>query len=296
MGQVGLHCIRGDMPHDACRACALNPLHPCMYTPDLLEKLRREPYEGEPKFSPSRILSCQRKEMLAREVPYYTDIDDSYPLTRGNMVHALMEDARYPGALGVLREQQLWTTVDTRFGPQRFEGKVDLIVIKALNHNVRDVEPGQPEHWYTAKVTDYKTKGEVGHDLVKAYPNYIAQVNIYRWLVERELRINDCPMVVDELEIEYAGMNKPRRFTSAGPLKTKGKMLTRSPRTYAELELAPIPLWPLEQVEAAVVRRIEMRLEHEQNGTLPDVLPEAEQWQCLRCPLNKECWERWEAM
>ena len=288
MPQVGLHCeARGNMLHDACRACACNPLHPCMYTPDMLEKLRRTGTD-EPKFSPTRILGCQRREVLGRMVDYYTDIDDSYPMTRGNMIHALMEDSRYPGALGVLRELQLHTQVDTRFGPQDFESKVDLVVVKGLVGKV-----------FSVKVTDYKSKGEVGHDLVKAYPNYVAQVNIYRWMLMRELAKGmgweGAEVDVDELEIEYCGMNKPRRFTSAGPLTTRGKMLTRKPRTYAELELAAIPIWPLDKVEAAVVRRIEMRLELEEQGKLPPVLPEEDQWQCLRCPLQQECWQRWDA-
>ncbi len=279
--QVGVHCVRGNVPHQACRECSLNPLHPCAYTPDLLEKVRRDPHEHAIQFSPTRILSCFRQEVLKGEVDYYTDVDNAYPLMRGNMLHAMMEMSRYPGAIGCLREKQFWTTVETAYGPQQFEGKVDLIVIKSA---------GQGR--LSCKVVDYKTKTDVGHDLTAPIFNHIAQINMYRWLIERELP-KECgwDVVVDELEIEYCAMAKPRRFTSAGPLVTRGKMVKRSPRQYADLPLEAIPVWELDAIEKAVVRRIELRLAPRES--LPEVLPPEEQWMCERCDVAEVCWRRY---
>lgn len=284
MPQVGFHCPRGDMAHADCRVCATNPAHPCEFTPDLLEGMRRAGRGGEPVFSPTRILGCARAEVLKRATPYYEDLYDMYPMTRGTLIHAAMEDARYPGALGVLRERQFWTTVATSAGPVPFEAKVDLIVLKGLVGNV-----------LSCAVVDYKSKGEIGHEMTAALPAHVAQVNIYRWVVTRELPALlgwDCVVDVDEVGIMYIGMNKPRRFTSAGPLTTRGKMVKRRPPEYAPLELEALPLWDLDAVERAVVRRVETRLALAE-GELPDVLPEEEQWMCPRCPVNGVCWAKY---
>jgi hypothetical protein len=279
--QVGVHCIRGNIPHQECRQCALNPLHPCAYTPDLLEKIRVDPHERSIQFSPTRILSCFRQSVLKGQVDYYTDVDNAYPLMRGNMLHAMMEMSRYPGAIGCLREHQFHTTVHTAYGDVPFESKPDLIVIKEAQDGV-----------LKCKVVDYKTKTDVGHDLTAPIFNHIAQVNMYRWLVMRELP-KECgwDVDVDELEIEYCAMAKPRRFTSAGPLVTRGKMTKRSPRQYADLPLEAIPVWELDAIEKAVVRRIELRLAPRE--ALPEVLPPEEQWMCERCDVAKVCWDRY---
>jgi hypothetical protein len=221
--------------------------------------------------------------VLQRETDYYTDVDYAYPLMRGNMLHALMEASRYPGAIGCLRERQFHTLVKTAYGEVPFESRPDLIVLKAVDGDT-----------LRCKVVDYKTKTDVGHDLTAPLFNHIAQINMYRWLVMRELP-KECgfQVDVDELEIEYCAMSKPRRFTSAGPLVTRGKMTKRSPREYAPLELEAIPLWDLEAVEKAVVRRIELRLAPRES--LPAVLPPEEQWMCERCDVAAVCWERYRA-
>lgn len=280
MPQVGVHCVRGDILHQDCRECALNPLHPCAYTPDLLERIRVDPLEREIRFSPTRILSCFRQSVLKGEVDYYTDVDYAYPLMRGNMLHALMEMSRYPGAIGCLREHQFHTSVHTQYGDVPFESKPDLIVIKAAAGGK-----------LICKVVDYKTKTDIGHDLTAPIFSHIAQINMYRWLVMRELpKLCGWEVDVDELEIEYCAMAKPRRFTSAGPLVTRGKMTRRSPRQYAPLDLEPIPIWSLEAVERSVIRRIELRLAP--RDELPEVLPDEEQWMCERCDVADECWRR----
>lgn len=278
MPQVGLHCIKGDVPHQDCRACALCSLHPCMLTPDLLERLRETRGRGV-VFSPTRLLGCHRRQVLERSVDYYSDVEDSYPLLRGNLIHQAMESTRYPGVEAVIREQQLWTTVQTCFGPQRFESTPDLIVVQRVESGVAHL-----------KIVDYKSKNEIGHDLVAPLPDHVAQLNMYAWLVTRALPavLGLDGVVVDEVELMYIGSNKPRRFTSAGPLQTRGKLLTRKPRTYATLTLAAVPLWPVLRTERGIVRHIERMLTPSE--TLPPVLPEDKQWVCNYCPVAATCW------
>jgi CRISPR/Cas system-associated exonuclease Cas4 (RecB family) len=245
------------------------------------KKRRETGEEKEVVYSPTRLLGCHRRAVLEASTDFYTDIDDSYPLTRGNMVHAMMEGAAYPYAIGVMRERRIWVDVETKHGVAKFGGKPDVVVFKGRDEDGR----------LLAKVVDYKSKVEVTHDLVAAQDDHVAQVNMYAWLVSQVYSAEyGAPVVVDELEVMYCGLNKPRRFTSAGTLETRGKMLTRSPKTYATLTLAAIPLWPLEKTALAVRRRL-TRLLSPRNG-LPERLPEEKQWMCNSCPVNKVCWAK----
>ncbi len=281
--QIGVSCVRGQILHADCRKCAQNPLHPCQYGPDVLEKMRadyldpsREPSASA--FTPTRLLSCSRQAQLQENSDYYIDIDHSYPLTRGNMVHALMESARYPGVLMALREQRFRTTIETRYGPQSFSGKCDLVIVKEL---------GDDDALHL-NIVDYKTKSKIGHDLLRAEDDHIAQINMYAWLVTQVLPAQlGHPVVVDTVEIEYFAMEKSRRFTSAGPLYAKGKRIPKThPWEYETLELAPIPLYPLALVETAIRNRIEKRLQPE----LAPILPDEDRWKCDRCPVRDLCY------
>lgn len=291
--QVGVSCIRGRISHQDCRTCAQDPLHPCMLPPDLLELMRvdygdpdREP--DPDAFTPSRLQGCLRASVLHGTNDWYVDVKHAYPMTRGHMVHALMERADYPGVVATLREQRLTTVVDTKYGPQRFTGKPDVVVITSVERG------DQPEFTYHAKVIDYKSKNEIGHDLTQAQREHEVQVNLYAWLVGKSLlpyvtQEADARsvVVVDEVEIVYCDMKKVRRFTSAGPLLTEGKMLTRRPPTYAPLSLAPLDLKDPEWCEHYVKRRIEWMIAAK--GNLPPVLGPDDAWKCPRCPVREAC-------
>ena len=281
--QIGVSCVRGQILHADCRKCSLNPLHPCQYGPDVLEQMRtdylnpgREP--SSRAFTPSRLLSCIRQAQLQEDTDYFIDIDHSYPLMRGNMVHALMEASRYPGVLGTIRERRFRTMVETSQGEKLFSGKSDVVIVKQLD------DTGV----YHVNIVDYKTKSKIGHDMVRAEDDHIAQINMYAWLVTRELpKSLGGPVVVDTVEIEYFAMEKSRRFTSAGPLYAKGKRITGTkPWQYETLELAPLPLYPLDLVEQAIKNRIEQRLRPE----LAPILPDEERWKCDRCPVRELCY------
>lgn len=274
--RVGVKCVRGNIPDAECRRCAMDALHPCMLPGDLLELMRSDDEPSGTAHSPSRIQGCARQAVLQESHDWFMDIEHQYPMTRGNMVHALMEKATYPGALAVVREKRLTTCIETKFGKQTFTGKPDLVVLKRFDGDR-----------FIAKVVDYKSKNAIGHDLVAAAIEHQIQVNLYAWLVERELTHEGYPVVVDELEIVYADMSKVRRFTSEGYLTAPGKMVKRSPRQYETLDLAPIKLKDATWAEGFVRSRIERRVAAFEE--LPPVLPSEEAWKCHRCPVFAVC-------
>lgn len=286
--QVGVHCPRGFISHEECRRCALDPLHPCDYTPDVLESMRidyddedREP--GVDSFTPTRILGCARQPLLMGQGDYYVDVDQAYAMFRGNMVHSLVEKSRYPGATAVIREQRMKTTVDTRYGPQVFSAKPDIIVVKEIKPVSREV---------FIKVVDYKSTGDIRHDMLEAKMDHQWQVNMYAWVASRVLPdVLDLPgaqVVVDEVEIAYFAMRKMRRFTSAGERQTKGKRLSVSPLRYETITLRPLMLLPMPAVGAFVRGKIEERIEAKEE--LPDILEGEQAWRCNYCPVRELCY------
>lgn len=284
MANLGVRCARGTISHADCRQCALNPLHPCQYPPDVLESMRPE-NSDEPSndsFSPSRVVGCARQHALYTGADYYIDVEKHYPLTRGHMIHALMERSAYPGALGFVREQRLTIEVPTRFGPQQFSGKPDLIVLKAVEDGTLRV-----------KLVDYKSISDISHQMTAAKVEHVWQVNMYAWLIEEKLaeaaRLDVEKVEVDELEIVYGSMAKMRRFTSAGWLQARGKRIPAThPQEYETLALEPLDHYPHDAVGAAVVARIEERLQA--RTILPPVLEQDARWQCDYCPLKDLCY------
>lgn len=277
MPQVGVKCVRGEIAHDDCRACALHPLHPCAYPADLLELMRGGTEPPASAHSPTRVQGCARQARLQDEYDYYIDVDFQYPMTRGHMIHALMEQAQYPGALAVIREQRLSAVIETANGLAQFSGKSDLVVIKEVRDGVA-----------YAKVVDYKSKGKVGHDLVVADVSHQIQVNLYAYLVEKALTFENLPIVVDELEIVYCDMDKVRRFTSAGPLEARGKRIVGSrPAEYETLTLAPLKLKTT--LHRWAERYLKHRIELREDSALAPVLPPEESWKCRRCPVFAIC-------
>ena len=304
----GVKCVRGYIPVKECERCALNPLHPCTFTADLIAGMRWQAEHDEDGeevvFSPSRLLSCDRRAGLevgvGEEASSWLDTSASYPLFRGNMVHALMERVKHvPGTDSLIREVRFSVEVETRYGLKVFSGKSDLVTVKerVLLH-----KPGMrfPQELLICKVTDYKSKKKIEHSLTKPSREHVMQVNMYRWLVEQALPEwlvlkegyfeGPAPLVlVDELEIAYVDMDRTRRFTSAGELQDKGKRLNRTqPYQYETLTLAPIPKIDREQIAAWVVKHIESRVKAKTEELPPPLEGEAA-WVCNYCPLFDIC-------
>ena len=291
MTQVGVSCVRGQITTAECQECRCNPLHPCMVPADVLSQLDPDPthrHHDPNAFSATGLLGCYRQSALQQEHPYYVDVDQAWPSMHGTIRHAgiAATSGNYPGAMNQFKELELETLVDTKYGQQRFVSQPDLIVISPY---------GTETEWHV-KIVDHKNTGEVGHDLTAAKKDHVRQINMYAWLVRRALLpelvyqfgdIGPTTVVVDELEIDYGDFKKPRRFTSAGYLTTRGKMLTRSPKTYEDLILEPIPIYPDEVVDAWIKAAIERKIES--RTVLAPVLPEDQQWRCFYCPVKAAC-------
>jgi hypothetical protein len=294
--QLGVRCSRGLISWDECLTrCVHNALHPCDYTADMLNAMRvdyedpdREP--GVESFTPTRLLGCPRQPALQAGADYYVDVDQAYPAFRGNMVHALMERTTFPGAVQVIREHRFALTVMTRYGPQPFTAKPDLVVVKRVDY---DETMKATLH---VKIVDYKSTGDIGHDFTAAKLEHQLQANMYAWIVSRCLldvvelpEAEDVEIVIDEVEIVYCSMKKIRRFTSAGERQTRGKMRTRKPATYESITLEPIRLWDLGKLHRYIIRKIEERIAAK--TTLPDILEGEDAWLCDYCPVKALCYE-----
>lgn len=283
MKSVGMYCARGRVSHEDCQRCMLEPLHPCGLPPELLELMRHHDDEEPDNLthSPSRLLGCNRKAILMSSEPYYLNVEHEYAALRGTLIHNGIENiGRHP--LPVLKEQRIVTMVDTKYGPQEFSAKADCVVVVSD----KTVRKKRTVH---VKVRDYKTKGEIGHDFVAPEREHVMQVNMYAWVVQRNAATLFGPnteVVVDELEINYLGSNKPRRFTSAGPLQALGKKPRNGEQEYLTLE--SITLLPMERVERFIRARIERRIA-ERNAGLPPVLEGDDAKWCFRCPVQQAC-------
>ncbi|MDE2104828.1 MAG: PD-(D/E)XK nuclease family protein [Patescibacteria group bacterium] len=240
-------------------------------------------------FSATGLLGCYRQAVLKQDHPYYVDVEGMWPAMQGTAIHAghAAKQAPYPGALQTYRELELSVWVDTKYGRQKFVSQPDLIVVQSVE-DARSIASDMYTSIYHLKIVDYKNTGEVKHDLTAARKDHVRQINMYAWLARRvmpQLLIGD--VVVDELEINYGDLRKPRRFTSAGPLVTRGKLISRSPRVYEELYLEPVTIFPDEVVDAWITSAIERKIESREK--LAPVLPEDEQWRCFYCPLKEVC-------
>lgn len=280
--ELGVSCSRGNILHDDCRACALNPLHPCGLTGDLLELMRGE-NSWEPdanQYTPSRLLNvCERQRVLQSKNGYYIDIDSLWPTIHGRAIHALLERSRYyPGLMDVIREVRLVTTIDKyslaasgEFPPATFTGKPDFIGLLR-----------EEDGTVFAKIVDYKSTKYIRADFTDPemddYTNkHVLQLNMYRYLVERELpTVIGKRVVVEELELLYLDPTRTVRFSSAGNIE------------YGRKVFKAIPMYPLEQVEQFIIETIEKK--RAADITLPDPLPNYPvHWACKRCSVRSLC-------
>jgi hypothetical protein len=260
----------------------------------MLEAMREPevPTDDPGDFTPSRLLGCDRRAGLELGGDTWLDIEADFPLWRGNMVHALMEKAPdVPGTRGPLKEMRFSTEVQTRYGTKRFTGKPDLISV--LREEVDQAEGDEePASTFYVQVVDYKSTGKIEHADTAPKRNHVMQVNIYAWLVRRELPKvlqKTARIVVEELEIIYVDMQRTRRFTSAGTLEARGKRLNRTPPyEYETLTLDAVPVLSDAVVEAWVVKHIESRIQATEEKLPPPLTGEAA-WLCRFCPVYTLC-------
>lgn len=281
--QLGFKCqFYGAVSHDDCRACSIDPIkHKCMYSAVVLEKMREKPDpEREGIYSPTQLTDCFRKGVLLKDEVYYADPDDLWAMERGNIFHAYLREQAYPGAIETRVERRLYIDVETKYGPARFGGKPDLVVIT----NMEAGSPGKAE----AKIIDWKSTSELKHDYTKPYDDHVIQLNCYKLLVEEVMSTPEMNVTVTELELDAISMVRPRRFTSAQELTTRGKIIKRSrPKEYETITLSSIPILSNEEIKAWIIERIEQKIEAQER--LPPVLSGDDLWKCVKCPVKARC-------
>lgn len=258
----GVHCTLGYVPLDDHRKCMLsNPGPPCGVSPTILQMIVRpnqERIDSGVVFSPSSIASCHRQSVLSRDNDWFIDVKQGYKMTRGTIVHkGLSQEPPPPDTLGVVRELRMKAPINTRYGEQVFHGQADEVVLLGMDEYVQTDGAFPVRYRLHVKITDFKTRSEVGHDLIAPDKRHVHQVNQYAWLLKRFLPAwlrsytedeNGEPLeeyrdhlflgpnfpvtlldidevIVDELSITYMDMVRPRTFTSRGFLYDQGKML-----------------------------------------------------------------------
>jgi hypothetical protein len=317
--------------HQRCMVENAGP--PCGIEPSILEMITRPNMEREREsvvFSPSSLSSCHRQTALKTNNDWYLAVDQGYKMVRGTIVHNGMgHEPPYPGVLGVVRELRMGAPINTKYGMQQFKGKPDLVVLLGVTVKP-EVHPDevvdlQLKNQLHIKIVDYKTRSEVGHDLVRADDKYAYQVNMYAWLAAQflphyinnfaswdgagddyadHLFLNNPSLpyidevVIDELSITYMDMKQTRTFTSKGLLSAKGKMLgdrvngrwiRRTPAEHDELELEPIPLFRPKYTESLIRQGIEKQIDAETMLAPPLEGADAE-LMCRNCPVREACY------
>lgn len=300
----------GKKTWEFCHACRHNPSRLCHVTPDLLQLLERDTQQDEPEstaYTPSRLTGCDRQAELTAHEDYYEDLRGAWPLVRGTMIHAILErSGKVDGTLNTIREVRLTTQIevdaepveigqdfnptDVSFQPgqEPLSGKADLIVLG----EIRLPEfPGQPTV-YRCKIVDYKTS-TVDNTLIAAHKSHIMQVNLYKWLVERELPAylgENIRVEVTELEILYLGYSRTRRFTSACALTDQLLRVKEGKRVNETITLDAIPLLSNAVIEEWIRRRIQEK--RRAKIELPPILSGERAWMCVNCPVRDVCFAK----
>ena len=284
MALLGIRWRGNNYSFDEFRDYLKNPTNDCTLPPEVVEMAIA--HEGsEPNkvvHSPSRILGCNRQAVLTETADYFLDLEHAYASLRGTLIHSGIEHSGIH-TQQTLKEERLTVTIDTAYGPQEFSAKSDCIVVLST-----EKKRGKKQVVHV-KVRDYKTTGEIKHDFLAADKKHQMQVNMYGYVVWKsaeKLFGPNTEVVVDELEVNYLGSNKARRFTSAGPLTDVG--YKRKGCDAEVLTLEQITLLPMERVEKFIRARIEKRVREREAG-LPPILPPGEDKWCFRCPVYGAC-------
>lgn len=295
MQYAGVKCERSEqlgrpyVSRQECDECVQDPAHPCPFNAKMLKTMWGDDDNEPPalSLSPTRVLGCLRAKYFERaDYQKILNPRKKWHAIRGSIAHKFFEEAGLsPGVLWELAEKRMTVELPTRYGPQKFSGKPDLI--ECL------MEDGD-QIW--VKLTDWKSKRDIGHDFVAVSADHEKQVNMYSFLLQEclpgILKRPTLSVNVVELEIVYLTMNKVRRFTSAAALKDQGKLLRPySAEQHEEIELIPVSLRSHEEMRERIIAWIEDTIEA-QTKLYPPLEGEAARI-CSYCPFYSECGKLW---
>lgn len=282
MPRLGMSCCRGKMSDEECRACiaAHNGVTPCHIPAPFLEMMRGN--DGEPShdsFTPSRLLGCFRQPVLMETEDFYTNVEHAWASVRGTLIHSGIEQVPYPDEKHVIREARLSTTVNTAYGPQKFSGKADCIIVHYLGDDGIEID-----------VWDWKTREFKSGEQIAADRNHQAQVWMYAWLAVQTVGHwwdDVVPIKVRSANIAYISSSGCRIFTSLEqPVAnvTRGRGANRHKE---EMPLEAIRTQDLDKVGRLIRSLIEAKIRA--RTELPDMLEGDAAAYCFRCPVYGAC-------
>lgn len=234
MPVIGFDCpFKGKVSFEFCLADAATQRQPCQFTYPILKGMAANEEKQRSGIHVTSLLNCLRKVVLDHRHDLYVSPEQTYWAFRGQLAHSIVELAQTEGAVV----------------EQTFTREVEGIPII-----------GTPDVIYPDRglLVDYKTTAMVPKK--GPYPHHILQVNVYRWLVQKQYRI-------DRLEIVYLDM--------------KGTVRCQA------------PLMTFQEVEEFIVPRARLLKAGLAGGELPPQVGEEGRWQCWGyCSFSKhaDCW------
>ncbi len=270
---------------DECLACSLtggriaaNGL-PCPFTPPILRGIiaANQPREllG---YSATEISGCLRKARLQEQADYYLAPGQAYWAFRGQLAHALLEQA-HTGDPGVILEKRFYADIDGLL----FTGQVDLFYLerRLLVDYKTTREVPKPTKRYECSCGALLREGRTfrkGTSVAcpvcglewpvealkptilppQPHLSHVRQLNLYAWLLAQN------GLEVAKAELVYLDMSEPLRL--------------------------PVELWPLEETERYLKERLALLHSPGPDGLPAGIQEDSEEnWLCRYCPVAAIC-------
>lgn len=179
---IGFKCVKDQslMSFDDCLDCSLTYENPCQFSYPILKGIY-ENIQNRDYLSVTSIIGCLRNTYLEMTHEIYVSPESLYWLFRGNIAHLVIDDYQPPDAISE-------KTFEREFEGVTLRGTPDNIIIL-------------PEQ---KKIIDYKTTARIPF-FNNPYSNHKLQLNLYRWLIAPEYRI-------DKLEVQYLDMKNVKKL------------------------------------------------------------------------------------
>jgi hypothetical protein len=283
----------------ACKAQCL----PTVVLARIWELNQINPHRGD-LISPTSLKACPRKLILTRLTDYSDTPPHLYWSTRGSLYHGFLES----DLPDVYSECRIWKGIDLPCcDPFILSGAIDTYEVRK------------------EKLSDIKTLADKG--LVFLFkegvkPEYIAQTNVYRYLMdgghlqqgpEQNDRDPEIRWPVKEIQIHHLLMSEVvssgttfihREFAFKEPnygkpyamevsRRQEGKTKKGCPIWELTIRIPPIPVWPTEQVEQYIVENAPALVRGFREPTwmppAPPLTDESRAWECGFCPIKATC-------
>jgi len=274
-------CVTGmQVSPNACYGCALKGAQlGCHFTAPIIRGITENSQDrGLNHLSVTELLGCPRKVVLKKEHDYWVKPDEAYWAFRGELGHLAME--RCAQGPGMVAEKRIEAVVDGF----TITGKPDVIYPDRQSLQDYKTTRKVPGNWKTYTCAECGTviregqwavrRGQgltcqaCGHEYAskevkdllvedppRPYDSHIAQVNLYRLILEQN------GIRIDTAEIVYMDMSTVLRI--------------------------PVEIWPLETTETLAIKRIRALQASWIPGGVQD--DEDENWQCRFCPVSEVC-------